>query len=59
MVTLVDIWEICKEKSRFLAQLIEWGLVPKEGEYKCPSCSNPLHLYEDSEDLWRWRLGRV
>ena len=44
------------------AKLTELGLVPAEGDYKCPTCATSLKLHKDSSrgDGFRWVCtGRI
>jgi hypothetical protein len=56
MVNLIELYELCKNKDELLSKLQEWGLVPKQWEYRCPNCKNPMKLCEkkDEKDGWRW-----
>lgn len=35
--------------------LVEWGLIPKEGEYKCPEGHNLKLTSFNNIDGWIWR----
>lgn len=38
-----------------IGSLVEWGLIPKEGDYKCPN-GHVLKLCPyDNTDGWMWR----
>lgn len=58
VVTIIDLHESCKDKNTLLEKLVEWGMVPAQGDYACPKCQNQLKLTEctkQSPDGWRWQ----
>ena len=62
MLNSTMIRKMFENKDELPAKLTELGLVPAEGDYKCPTCATSLKLHKDSSrgDGFRWVCtGRI
>lgn len=53
-LNLIKIYDICRENDTLPGQLQKWGLVPKEGEFLCPKCDDPMKLLYFQNQGWCW-----
>ncbi|KAK9731904.1 hypothetical protein QE152_g13295 [Popillia japonica] len=49
----MDLIRITDKIDELPQQLQRWGLIPTEGDYKCPTCGNSLKLerFQDSREV--------
>lgn len=47
------------QESQLLTKLREFGAIPNEGDVKCPSCGESMHLwFSEANNEWYWRCNR-
>ncbi|KAK9739042.1 hypothetical protein QE152_g9290 [Popillia japonica] len=57
IMSFMDLIRITDKIDELPQQLQRWGLIPIEGDYKCPTCGNSLKLerFQDSIDGSVWK----